>query len=237
MTSALADGTITGGLSADQIVQKAKETYATLASYSDEGQIVDPVGGATTRFTTVLTRPNLYRIEWEQHDESLKGRDRFAVQTVWSTGAGNFLQIGLGSQWQPDRETALANAASPSGGAVTIVPMTFFNMKWPDTLDNSEGSWVLERNEPTDGVDCYVVTRNSRGHSTTLWIGKTDSLIRQAKTDISREAIQSAAASVDAELARHLHGFTLVETHTNIVVNHGYLRSDFTPSSYTFGIE
>jgi len=56
MTSALADGTITGGLSADQIVQKAKETYATLASYSDEGQIVDPVGGATTRFTSPPSR-------------------------------------------------------------------------------------------------------------------------------------------------------------------------------------
>ena len=237
MTTTLAEDTTAVVLTADQIVQKARETYAALASYSDEGQIVDPVGGATTKFTTLLTRPNLYRIEWEQHDESLLGLDSFAVQSVWSTGAGNFLQIGLGAQWQPDRPTALANAASPSGGAVTIVPMAFFKMQWPDTLNEPEGAWVLSGNEPVGGVDCSVVTRNSRGHSTTLWIGKPDFLIRQVQTAISREAIQSAAASVDAELARHLHGFTLVETHTNIVVNHAFLRSDFTPSSYSFGIE
>src|SRR6266705_2801855 len=71
-------------------------------------------------------------------------------------------------------------------------------------------------------------TRNLQGQTKTLWIGKQDFLIHQLRTVTSAEAL-SAAAKWDPEIMSALHGFTSIETHTNIVVNKQFLRSDFVP--------
>jgi hypothetical protein len=50
---------------------------------------------------------------------------------------------------------------------------------------------------------------------------------------ISPEAMREMAASVPEmgpELFPAMHGFTLTETHTNIVLNRKFSRADFIPS-------
>jgi hypothetical protein len=128
-----------------------------------------------------------------------------------------------------NRDIALAKAAAFSSGAAVTIPMAFFSMQSEDEL----GSLVFGESRQTDGkvgnVDCYVFTRESQGQTKTLWIGKQDFLIHQLRTVTSAEAMQ-AVAKWDPEIMSDLHGFTLTETHTNIVVNKQFLRSDFIPS-------
>ena len=44
-----------------QVVQKVKDTYAALTSYSDSGKITSQIGGMTITTTTVLTVTWTYR--------------------------------------------------------------------------------------------------------------------------------------------------------------------------------
>ena len=55
-----------------KIFQRAKDAYASLSSYSDEGKTVSSFGTseiAPTTFSIKLARPNLYRIEWQQRQQ------------------------------------------------------------------------------------------------------------------------------------------------------------------------
>ena len=234
----LADEATGDDLSTVQIFKKVQETYASLTSYSDEGRVVTAMDGDTTitfiMFTTRLARPDFYLIEWNQTSESSRGTRIAGTQGVWSSGAGDFLQAECGVQLQIDRDRALAHATAFSGGATATIPRIFFPQQgdWEEQLDD----FALREKRQADGkvgnVSCYVFTRESQGQTNTLWIGKQDFLIHQVRTVISTETIQAAAARVPIgpELIPALHGFTSTETHTNIVLNRKFSRSDFIPS-------
>ena len=102
-------------LTKDEIIQKAKDAYASLSTYSDEGNVVTTSSGrtSTTAFTIRLSRPNLYRIEWQ---ESSPYFTRNAA--VWSAGQGDFLNldIGLGAQKQESQDLAIGGATGVSEG-------------------------------------------------------------------------------------------------------------------------
>ncbi len=238
-TSVALAGEATGDdLSTTQIFKKVQETYASLTSYSDEGRVVIAMDGDTTItfiiFTTRLARPDFYLIEWNRAGESSCYTGNTGAQGVWSSGAGDFLQAECDVQLQIDREHALAHATAFSGGATATIPRIFF----PQQGDREEqfDDLALSEKRQTDGkvgnISCYVFTRESQGQTNTLWIGKQDFLIHQVRTVISTEAIQTAAARepIGPELIPTLHGFTLTETHINIVVNRKFSRSDFIPS-------
>ena len=106
-------------LSPGQIFKKAQENYASLSSYSDEWKIVATMNDTTTTttFTIRLARTNFYQIEWEQTIESSYSTNNAEAQGVWSSGAGNFLEMGRGPQNEESRDIALAKATEISGGA------------------------------------------------------------------------------------------------------------------------
>lgn len=234
----LADESTGFDLSTAQIFEKVQENYASLTSYSDEGRVVTAMDGDTTLtfiiFTTRLARTNFYLIEWNRTGESSCYTGNTGAQGVWSSGAGDFLQAECGVQPQGNREFALANATAISGGATATIPRIFFPQQggWEEQLDDL----ALREKRQADGkvgdISCYVFTRESQGQTNTLWIGKQDFLIHQVRTVISTEAIQAAAARgpIGPELIPALHGFTLTETHINIVLNRKFSRSDFIPS-------
>jgi outer membrane lipoprotein-sorting protein len=223
------------GLSSSQILQKVLENYASLASYSDEGKVVVIMGGTTNSsdFTIRLARMNLYRIEWQQNSASSSTKNA-GPQAVWSSGAGDHLEIGFGQQYQCSREIALAEASIYSDGAAVDIPRIFFNMQWEDQL----ADLVLGENQQTDekveGKDCYVFTGESQGRTKTLWIGKQDFLIHQVRIILSAEAIKAMSSKWTPSLMLDVHGFTSIEIHTNIVVNRKFCRSDFVPSFPSF---
>ncbi|MGA2685215.1 MAG: hypothetical protein ABSF51_09195 [Verrucomicrobiota bacterium] len=221
-------------LSSSQIFQKAQANYASLKSYSDEGQIVATMNDTTvtTRFTIRLARPGYYLIEWGQTIESSYSTTKTQAQAVWSLGEGSFLEMGNGPQDEETRNSALAKAAEISGGAAGTIPRTFFNMQWGDPLGGSVFSENRQPDEKVGIVNCYVFSRQLQGRTRTLWIGKRDFLIHQVRIVTTAEAMRALLARAvtgSHEIISDLHGFTTTETHTSIVVNKQFLRSDFVP--------
>jgi hypothetical protein len=228
------DDTSAGNLSPYQIFEKAQENYASLLSYSDEGQIVTVMNGSvtSTSFTTRLARPNFYHIEWDQIRKSSLSTEDTGVQGIWSSGAGNYVMMGWGVEQEPDRDVALDKAGAVSDGA-TSIPRMFFGRQ-PDSETGSSFIGITRlADEKIGKTDCYVLAGESAsGLAKTYWIGKRDFLIHQIRTDVSPKVMQAdcAAAAPNSELNIDAHGFSSVKTYTNIALNKSFLREDFVPS-------
>ena len=219
------------------VFKKAQDAYASLNSYTDEGKTVAVVSGMTltTTFTIKLARPNLYRITWEQAVNSAvtnKG-------AVWSAGDGDFMVMGNGATLrESNQETALAGATGVSGNAAATIPGTFFKMNWGDQLGGSMAGAKQQPDEKVEDVDCYVFASElKKGITRTLWIGKQDLLIHQARTVSSAAAVKAAMADaakrqpgIAARLLQSgIQGITSTETHSKIIVNPKLSAADFAP--------
>jgi outer membrane lipoprotein-sorting protein len=239
-TTVLSNDAASNNLSPGEILKKVRENYASLASYSDQGESVAVLNSIaiTNVFVTRLARPNFYQIDWEQNNESLLVTNDVKFLAVWSSGAGNFIEKGAGPQKQPGRAIALVKAAEVSGGAIVMIPRMFFSLETGDVLDSEVFGEKRLADEKAGGIDCYVITREAEGRTKTFWVGKEDFLIRQIQTVMSAQAMQSVFANVDQgrpELAAYLQKspkeFTTTETHADIVVNQPFVRSDFIPAN------
>jgi RNA polymerase sigma factor (sigma-70 family) len=226
-----------GNAAAGEIFKNAREKYASMTSYSDEGQTVATLSGSTltTTFSIKLARPNLYLIAWQQKNESAFSTTTTKTQAVWSAGAGDFLDMGLGVQKQASKEDALSSAAGISASASSSIPGTFFQMNWGNQLGSASGE-KQQADEKVGDVDCYVFASESNGRTKTLWIGKQDFLIHQVRMVTSVEAekalLTKAAKGRPPNMAglamMGFNGITSTETHTNIVVNPNLSAADFT---------
>ena len=236
ITVALSNDVADGQLSPNQIFEKSQAAYASLASYSDEGQVVASMNDTiiTTRFAMRLARTNFYLIEWQQIIDSFNATNITPAQAVWSSGAGNLLETGHGPQDEASPEMALAKATEISGGAAGTIPRTFFNLQWGDQLKGSGFNQDRQPDEKVGDIDCYVFTRESQGRTKTLWIGRQDLLIHQVRTVYTADALQSMMVTLsngNYERNANIHRFTTIETHNNIILNHHFTRSDFIPAN------
>jgi outer membrane lipoprotein-sorting protein len=223
--------------SQNDIFKNAQEKYASLTSYSDEGQTMAAVNGMnlTTTFSIKLARPNMYRIEWAQKVHS----NYTNTGVVWSAGDGDFMVMGNGNaQKQGSQESALSSATGVSGNAAATIPGTFFKMNWGNQLGKSVAGQKQQADEKVGGVDCYVFSNEPKqGMTRTLWIGKEDFLIHQLRTVTSAEALKKVlteATKKHPEMMARLQqsgiqGITSTETHMNIVVNPMLTATDFCP--------
>jgi outer membrane lipoprotein-sorting protein len=221
------------------IIKRAQAKYASLTNYSDEGTSIATIDGATitTSFTIRLARTNLYRIEWQQNNESSFSTIKTKPQAVWSAGEGDFLELGSGAISQVSLEMALAGATGISGGAAATIPGIFFKLNWGNQFGDSVWSEKQQADEKVGDVDCYVFTSDSKGPTRTLWIGKQDFLIHQVRTVTSAEAMKTVLAEAEKrnpEKSALLHRFEpqdsiATETHGNIVVNQQFSNRDFVP--------
>lgn len=201
-------------LAAQEIAKKSQEAYAALASYSDNGTVVSEGGGqtTTTTFNIRMQRPNLYRIDWTQTGGLYTG-----IGAVWSQGNGDFFVMGAAGQEQNskpqkmrDMQMALGAATGVSGSAASTIPAAFFKQNWGDVLGvaaSGRSEIKKENDAKIGGVDCYVVSSvidpanlpnkgklpSNTGKmgitTTTLWIGKRDSLIHQTRTTLEGMSI------------------------------------------------
>jgi outer membrane lipoprotein-sorting protein len=218
-----------------EVFKKAQDAYASLNSYTDEGKTVAVVNGMTltTTFTIKLARPNLYRIEWAQVMNSFYTNRG----VVWSAGDGDFMMLGNGAtQKESNQQTALASATGVSGGAAATIPESFFKTNWGNPLGGAASGAKQQSDEKVGDVDCYVFANElKKGMTRTLWIGKQDLLIRQARTVTSADAIKAVMAETaksHPEIAARMQqsgiqGITSTETHANIVVNPKLSAADF----------
>ena len=207
-------------LSAEEIVQNAQAKYASLSSYSDEGTISSTTAKEVKyTFTTMLARTNLFRIAWTQNvgASSVTGM-------VWS--AGNFILLqrqGSPLQTFSDEQTAIASATGASVGATATIPGTFFQQNWGSHIGNAARFTQRQADERIGDVDCYVLTASNSASTTTLWIGRTDSLIHQIRTTTSAAIMKAIAQNMAARnpnLALPAPQEAIViETHSKIAVD------------------
>jgi outer membrane lipoprotein-sorting protein len=208
-------------LTPQEIARKSQAAYAALSSYSDEGKIVEEIGGQTltTTFSIRLQRPNFYRVEWIQATTFFTNGG-----VVWSAGNGNFLMVKHGqysAKPQPyqDMQTALGAATGISGQASATIPSVFFNQNGGNALKINPAKSKLQRlkDEKIGDVDCYVLSifidpinlpnagnlienGGKIGKTTrTLWVGKQDYLIHQYQTIVDSLHLNTPQMS-DAEL-------------------------------------
>jgi RNA polymerase sigma factor (sigma-70 family) len=220
-------------LTAQEIIQKSRDAYAALSSYTDEGKIISSIGTnsvAPHTFAIKMSRPNLYRINWKQDSG-------FFVSTgmVWSAGNGDFQKTTVSSRQERNKEEAFSSAAGISGGATVNVPGAFFDIESGNPFGSATKVATRLPDEKIGGADCYVLTRASGERIKTLWIGKLDFLIRQVQNDTSAaglKAVMEAAARKHPERpipAAVAGDSQSVETHTNIMVNQPLTQKDFAP--------
>jgi RNA polymerase sigma factor (sigma-70 family) len=193
-----------GKLAAQKIIRDSQDAYAALSSYSDDGKVVEQLGGQTltTTFKIRLQRPNLYRIEWSQAVTPSFTNGG----VVWSAGDGDFMLMNrngrpiINPEKHKDMQTALASATGVSGQASATIPGTFFKQNWGNALNPASLTLQKQSDERVDGVDCYVVSSRmgpkagqamaGQNTTTTVWIGKLDHLIHQTQTLMEAASIR-----------------------------------------------
>jgi hypothetical protein len=192
---------------AEQIVEKSREAYAALSSYSDSGTVVSEMAGVTNTlsFKTRLQRPNQYRISWKLNTplKVMPGSEGI----TWSDGTGDYvLSSGSSQEKTPkrmvDMKSALSAAAGFSWSTSLAVPGAFFHGDFRDAFVALvlSGHYPLtrEKDAKLGNIDCYVVssvidlskapeTGKSGTASTRLWIGQHDFLIHQSRTKLVNE--------------------------------------------------
>lgn len=206
-----------GNLPTLQVFKKVKENYASMITYCDEGSVVITMNGnSVIHFSTRLARTNFYLIEWTRAGGSTYSAASTRNQAVWSSGAGDYLQGEAGVQFQGTREIALAHGAIYSGRATATVPQMFYDLRWEgERIDDLVFSVTRCADEKVGNFNCYVFTKGAMGATNTLWIGQQDFLIHQARMVSNMESMPT---------------FTATETHTNIVLNRKFSRTDFIPT-------
>ena len=207
-----------GNMAAQEIAKQAQNAYAALSSYSDDGKVIEQLGGQTltTTFNIRLQRPNLYRIEWSQAmTPSITNGGE-----VWSAGDGDFTLMNRNGQpiikqrKNKDMQTTLASATGLSGQASAMIPEVFFKQYWGNALNPASVILQRQADEKVNGVDCYVLSsstgpKNGQGvvavqnTTTTFWIGKLDHLIHQTQTVMEAASIRLPQFS-DADLKNML---------------------------------
>jgi len=225
----------TGGgkkTSGEATLQKSRDAYAALTSYSDSGKSVVAFKGTTISlvhtFTTKLARPNLYRIEWEQRS----GKYSNGKQCVWSEGKGDFLKALGKVEPEASMENGLIDATSRPGNSTITIPGAFFKLNSGNSLGASAANETQQADEKVGDADCHVFTSALNGRTRTIWIGKKDFLIHQARIVTSEIDRLTKATFVQAQLSAGAPkieptAITITETHENIVVNQKFSPSDF----------
>lgn len=174
-----ASGASGGGdaLPAGEIVQKSREAYAALSSYSDSGTVSSEMDSrkTTLTFNIRLQRPILYRIDWAPEppprsaEPAAKWVAQFNKGAVWSDGSGDYLlaaapgeQTNAAARKMPNMNQALTHAAGLSWSAASAVPEAFFHQDLGDVFIAPVFSGRYPLQNEKDGrlgdVDCYVVS-------------------------------------------------------------------------------
>ena len=237
------------GFSIAEIFTKSRDAYASLASYSDEGTYVQHwLGEGTVYFKIKMSRPDLYRVSWVYASSQIEG-------VAWSVGSDDFITEDGGKTVKNEEEKfanippkmdrdqikALSQEEIFSGlYTSTIVPGIFFNTLAQDNpLYGPSADEKQLSNEKIGGVDCYVFIGTWKHRKNlTIWIGKSDFLIRQIKIVKANDVETAKGLNEAQDKLRNMipslpesnvqpQDTITIETHLNIVANKKFSSDDF----------
>ena len=232
-----------------------------MQSYSSVGEttldLFTPAMGSQKShytFSIKLARPNLYRIEWEQHSPYMN-----TSGAAWSAGAGNFISVPGQKPMQPkDMSAALSMATGLSGRAAATIPPIFFGLSF-NSLKVVDAAFGPDAD--IEGDPCYVITGKTKTSGVTIWISRKSKLLRQIRNDISaptkipdmtdeqaKSVIQSMGQTPTAEAIKRAKeqmnamramssGMTgsMIQVQQKIVVNAALSKADFAPQATPAG--
>jgi outer membrane lipoprotein-sorting protein len=170
-------------LTAEQILQRMAETYASCKSYRDSGIVsivfIDAGGKRTEEkpFTTAFIRPDRFRFEYT---ESKGDRERYRY-IVWRKGndVRTWWDVIPGVRQLQSLGLALAGATGVSGGSAHTVPALLL----PDEVGGRRLTDVTEARRVKDAklgkVECFRIQCKYADSPMTLWIEAKTFLVRR----------------------------------------------------------
>jgi hypothetical protein len=255
---------------AADVFKKSRDAYASLSSYCDEGTYfhegivtIDQASSQAVTFRTKMSRPDSYRISWTYLGENVlwcAGEDDFRFEESvgpraldWEKRNADphvqFITNNLKLKNKSPDQIKIFSKTDNLAKSPVVVPEIFFGIPLRDQhrmFSNPLDVFPDDEHRLPDGkisgVDCYVfISAWYPKSSLTIWIGKSDFLIRQIKILKPGEAGPVSALAlkkVDDEFLKELlespmgsevypdNGVT-VETHSNITVNQKFSPADF----------
>ena len=164
-------------LTADQILSRMGDVYASCSSYRDEGRVVSSYDDIS--FATVFERPFRFRFEYTQSGPY----QRYAIWRTASGAAQSWWTIRPATQNQT-MNMALATATGVSASSSYNIP----RLLMPDEVEGfsfATDKWVdvaVPEEETVNGHLCYKLSGHYPAMPTmpvTLWIDKETFLVRK----------------------------------------------------------
>lgn len=197
LTTFVAFATGLWGQTAEQILQKTKDTYVALKTYSDSGTVLDEYGSAASpsktrhTFTTNFRRsPRAFVLEARKDggDKFVVWGDPDAFHTWWKT---------TGAQYDfpnPNNIGAISGSGRNTGGAGVKIPSLLYGKSQLGAMLLALGDPVFDGKEKIDGHECYRVTGRASDtyaatgkevnvHKVTVWVDDSSYLLRQVREE------------------------------------------------------
>jgi len=207
-----ANGPGSGIISADSVFKKSQFAYAHLKTYLDSGKIVQSFSNlehphkTAKLFKTAYADNGDFNFEYYDLDASYSlytiNRTANVVKTWW--GVTNKIETPA------KLATPLATALGVSARSSTMIPALLLTVDFGEktNLYHTIKTPVLVADEVVNGVTCYKVAGTERdGQSKiTIWIAKTDFLIRKIETDVVVDPAKARATAKKIDslmLAQH----------------------------------
>jgi hypothetical protein len=188
--------------SADAILARVAQTYATFRSYTDRGVVLRYLSPDAppneTSFETAFARPALFRFAFVSHHPYPPLRHIAWPAVIWSDGVDSYSRYdyGLGPPQTTNvgsLEMAIAGATGVSGGAALTVPRLLMPEINSFSIADLTSSTVIGV-ESVEGESCYhLVGEAPRIGPIHVWIGTKSALLRKVQErfgDIRQEEIR-----------------------------------------------
>jgi outer membrane lipoprotein-sorting protein len=174
-------------LTAQDILLRMANAYATCESYSDFGVVKtvffekDGNRVTTKPFATAFVRPNHFRYQYEDQ----KSEGEALVYIIWANGneVQTWWDVNPGVQKKRNLESAVAGATGVSGCSAHNVPALLL----PDRIGGRKLSELSDakrvEDDKVNGFDCFRIRGKEGDDVTVLWIDKRSYILRMIKSD------------------------------------------------------
>jgi outer membrane lipoprotein-sorting protein len=181
----------TAAESAQDVLSKMAQAYASLESYSDSGVVLvrfraDATPEETT-FETAFARPMFFRFAWVSHHPYPPLRHLERRSVIWFDGTAAYLKSEGTSEVakiepQKSLSSAVAGATGVSAGSAHHVVRLLMPAEISGFSLKDLKAPTLETTEDVEGTSCHHIRGTTpQGVQIDIWVAATDHLIRRIK--------------------------------------------------------
>ena len=175
-------------MSAQEIIERMFEVYASCRTYSDEGEVNTEYGGvsATSKrmpFLTAFVRPSSFRFEFSGRGP----KDRWERYVAWKEGGveKSWWPIDSGRVSEPLERTLLTMSIRSYGVALTVPSLLFPNNFRGTSILTALDELKLAGEEKVEGRQTFKLESKFQGKELILWIEQSEFLIIKMRRKLS----------------------------------------------------